>query len=289
MHRILLSLALVGALAAPAAAAPDPFETFVANLAKDPKAAAARYKDCDLLVLPSGEARTPCTLALADLGVPGATLKMKHVKITDVPQSMIEYLEADVDALVGGKKVASFHVVEIGSAFNEAGDFIPYAGQWARMISDADATKAAKAGKLPKPPAIQAHVVEPKDAHDEELNDFDEGAHEMQGWLSGGDLKEGLAGIAADEVVFGSAPGQRYSGKSAAKQIKGWKLGLLATGGAAIAGNSSALFGATQVVGTLPDKTTITYVALVAYSARIIQESGDHVWVPRVVSFGVPQ
>jgi hypothetical protein len=292
MHRIALALALVCALAAPAAAGADPFELYVAEVGKDPGLIAEHLKTCQLIVLPSGEARTPCSLAASDLGVPGATLTAKRVKHTPLPDNSMEYVEADVEARVAGKVVATFRVVELGSSINPDGtygDFAPVASQWARMMTDADATKLAKAGKLAGPAAIAARDATPRDANDVDRDQYGQGVHDLQQLLTGGDLKDGLAAAASGGVVFGSAPGQRYAGKAGAKQLKGWKLGLRATGGTFVTGDVLALYGATDVVGTLPDKTTITYAALVVYTSHIVDEAEDREWTPRIVSFAVPQ
>jgi hypothetical protein len=294
MNRLAAALVLVVIVAAarPAAAAPDPFKTFLSDLVSNPKGAAAYLKDCDLALLPDGEARTPCTIALADLvgAQAGVTFTAKNVKDSEIPQSTIEYLDADVDAKAGGKTIASFHVVEVGSSFNEAALFVPYDVHWARVMSDKDATAKAKAKQLAAPPAIKDVVVPmPKGTDEQEQQDRDEGVRELKQVLSQDDLKGVLAGITDGGAVFGSARGQRYAGKRAGKQIASWKLGLAQKGGITATGNSLVVAATTDVVGTLPDKTTITYAALVVASMHMIPESGDHVWDVKVVSFAVPQ
>lgn len=292
MNRLAAALVLVAALAVPAAAAPDPFKTFLSDLATNPKGAAAYLAHCDLALLPNGEARTPCTIALADLvgAQTGVTFTAKNVKDSDIAMSTIEYLDADVDAKAGGKTIASFHVVEVGSSFNEAATFVPYDVHWARMMSDKDATAKAKAKQLAAPPAIKDVVVPmPKGTEEQDQQDRDEGVSELKQWLGADDLKSGLAGVTDGGAVFGSAAGQRYVGKRAGKQIAGWKLGLVQKGGVMATGNSLVVAAATDVVGTLPDKTTITYAALVVASMHMIPESGDHVWEIKIVSFAVPQ
>ncbi len=293
MTRLAAALVLVLALARTTEAkpAPDPFEQYLTDLVSDPKAAAAYLANCDLALLPSGEARTPCSVSLADLvgAQTGVTLTAKNVKESEIPLSTIETLDADVDAKAGGKTLASFHVVAVGSSFNEAGAFTPYGVHWARMMSDKDAIAKAKAKQLRAPEIKDIVVPMPKGSADQDVQDRDEGVRELKQFLAQDDLKGGLAGVTDGGAVFGSAPGQRYVGKRAGKQIAGWKLGLVQKGGVTATGGAMVVFAATDVVGTLPDKTTITYAAMVVASMHMIPESGDHVWEVKVVSFAVPQ
>jgi hypothetical protein len=49
------------------------------------------------------------------------------------------------------------------------------------------------------------------------------------------------------------------------------------------------VFGATDVVATLPDKTSLTYAAFVVGVVRFDPNSGDHLWSTKLISFAVPQ
>src|SRR5262249_16699234 len=95
--------------------------------------------------------------------------------------------------------------------------------------------------------------------------------------------------LADGGVAFGSAPGQKYAGKAGGKQVKAWKLGLAQQGGVVSDGDDMIVVAATDVVGTLPDKTSITYAALVVGVMHMEPESGDHLWETKLVSFAVPQ
>jgi hypothetical protein len=297
MNRLIaapFALAAVAALAAPAAAKPDPFETYVANLAANPKAAAPHLTACQLVLLPSGETRTPCSLTLADLvgAQTGVTLKATRFKYGDIKESTVQYVEADVEARAGGKVIATFHVLEVGGMGNPDADWAPQAVHWARMISDKDAVAKAKAKQLPAAPAIKDAVPAPsKNPDDQDAQDRDEGISEIKSPLTGDALKDLVADTAGVGVVFGSAPGQRMSGKGGAKSIKGWKLDLAQKGGITAAGDSLVVFAATDIVGTTKDKspTSITYAALVVGAMHMIPDSGDHVWETKMISFAVPQ
>lgn len=291
MKRLAAAALVICALAAPAAAATDPFETFMSNVATNPKAAAASLQACELLLAPNGEARTPCTLALADFG--GAqSLKVSRLKYGDVEQSVLAYIDADVQAIAGGKTIATYHVVAITSAMgNPDAGFQPQAMHVAKLISDKDAAAKAKAKQLPSPPAIKEKIAAaPKDMGDEDQNDRTSGIEEIENWAKGGLTKEALGELATDGgVIFGSAANQKYTGKSAGKSIVKWKLALQQKDGMTCDGDAMIVVGATDVVATLPDKTSLTYAALVVGVVRYDGMSGDHLWQTKLISFGVPQ
>lgn len=292
MKRSAAALLVLAALAAPAAAAPEPIAVFFANLASNPKAAAASLADCKLLLAPNGEARTPCTLALADLAgaQAGAKLAVKNIKYGDVKQSVLSYVEADVQVTAGGKAVATYHVIALDGGNPDAG-FAPPAMHVAKMVSDKDAAAKAKAKQLAAAPAIgERWDRAPKGLGDDDTSDRNNGFDSLENWLKGGFSRDELAELADDDgVIYGSAPGQKYTGKAAAKQIKKWKLDLAQAGGVAGDGGAMIVFGATKITGTLPDKTVVPYVALVVEVVRFEQGSGDHLWSPKLISFAVPQ
>jgi hypothetical protein len=288
--RLAIAFTVVALATRTAAAAPDPLAAYLGDLAKDPKAAAAHLKHCDLLVTPGGEARTPCALTLKDLvgDATGVTLVATRTKSDQIDKSSIEYVEADVEARAAGKVVATFHVLEVGTMGGDDA-FSPSAVHWARTISDKDAVAHAKAGQLTAAPALADKVVPPPP---DTTSDHDEAVSMIRDLFKGtDDLKSELSYVAGVGVVFGSAPGQRYTGKSGGKQIKGWKLGLVPRPGATIAGGDLVIYGVGHVVATTKDKpaATITYVAFVVGSMHMIAESGDHVWEPKIISFAVPQ
>jgi hypothetical protein len=290
MTRLAAALVTLAALAAPAAAAPDPFETFIANVATNPKAAAASLSKCKLVLAPSGEARTPCALSLADFGGAGTTLKVARLKYGDVPQSMVEYVDADVEARAGGKLVATYHVIAVAGGTPDDG-FAPAAIHVARLISDKDATAKAKAKQLPAAPAIKdATAPAPKGMEEQEQSDRANGLESLTNWLQGQLDRGRIADLASSGgVVFGSAPGQKYTGKAAGKGIEKWKLDLAQKGGITADGTGTVVFAATDIVGTLPDKTTITYAVLAVGAVHMIPGSGDMVWDTKLASFAVPQ
>ena len=281
----------VTAAARPAAAGSDPFKTYLSDLVSNPKGAAAYLAHCDLALLPSGEVRTPCSVTLADLvgTQTGVTLTAKRVKDDALSKSTVEYLDADVEAKAGGKVIATFHVLEV-AGFGPDG-FTPVAVHWTRTLPDKDATAKAKAKQLRDPAIKSVTVPMPKGTDEQAVSDYEEGATEGKQWLSGDDVTGALPDVAADGLVFGSAAGQRYAGKSAAKSIKGWKLTLAQHGEYAITGNDLYVVVATELVGTSKDKDKVAtpYAAMLVMSMQMIPGSGDHVWYPRMISFAVPQ
>jgi hypothetical protein len=294
MPRLAAAAIVFAALAAPAApaaaAAADPFVDFVANLATNPKAAAASLQSCQLLLAPSGEARTPCALALADFA--GAqTLKVSRLQYAEVKQSVLEYLDVDVQALAGGKVIATYRVIAITGMANPDAGFQPLAMHVVRLISDKDAAARGKAKQLGPARAVQDKVAAaPTGTSDDEQSDRTSGIEEIQRFAKGGLTKDALAEVAIDGgVVYGSAPGQKYTGKSAGASIKKWKLQLQQKDGVTCDGGSMIVYGATNVVATMPDRTSITYDALVVGVVRYDGMSGDHLWSTKLVSFGVPQ
>src|SRR4051794_38926385 len=64
-----------------------------------------RLASCDVLLAPNGQVRRPCALTAAELtgGDSGVTLKVIKKPRTSFPKSMLEYVEADVEARKGGK------------------------------------------------------------------------------------------------------------------------------------------------------------------------------------------
>lgn len=289
MSRIASALLIIAALAAPAAAKPaDPFETFVSSIASDPKALATHYKGCQLLLAPNGEARTPCTLSAADLigTQAGVTFKVTRLAYKDLSRSTVEYIDADVEARAGGKLVGQWHVVEIGGGVPDAG-FMPRAAHWARMISDKDATARAKAHTLPAAPAIAKRTVElPKGTDEQVVSDRDQAIDQLEQSLHADDLKSEIAGIADDGVVWGSAPGQRWAGRSGSRAIAKWKMSLAHDGEVTAAGDDMVVCGVADITDT---KSQITYAALIVMSMQMDPGSGDHLWNARLASFAIPQ
>ncbi|HVV86873.1 MAG TPA: hypothetical protein VHE35_27735 [Kofleriaceae bacterium] len=288
MKRLLLAASLCALTASPAAAAPDPFAAFIANVVANPKAAAASLADCKLLLAPTGAARTPCLLTLDDFA--GADrLEVSRLAYGAVKRSVLAYLDADVRAFAGGKVIGTYHVVAISSVM-APDSFAPAAMQVAKLVSDKDAAAKAKAKTLPPAPSIADWTAPPpKEMDDSDQDDRSMGLDELGRWAQGG-AKAALADVAADDgIVFGSGPKQRYTGKAAGKAIKKWKLGLAASDDMTRDGDEMIVYGATDVVATMPDRTSLTYAALVVGVVRYDDMSGDHLWAARLVSFGVPQ
>lgn len=289
-------LVVIATSTAAHAANTNGFEKYISDLASSPAAAAKRLADCQMLVTPGGAVREPCKLELADLvgTTPGATLVAKNVKRVQFPKSMLEWIEADVEARANKKLIATFHVIEIGGQGNpdlpNDGWFVA-AQAWSRQISDKDATARATLGSI-KPPAIADSITPlPKDTGSQDVSDREELVRTMKQVLTQGRLKDALEGFAeSDAIIIGSAPGQRYTGKSGAKTIHDWKLALTQNGGVAIGGHSFVGFAATDVVGKLKDKagTEIPYVAFVVYIQRLTG-GGSPAPFPALVMFAVPQ
>src|SRR5262249_4558940 len=160
-------------------------------------------QSCQLLLAPSGEARTPCALALTDFA--GAqTLKVSRLKYLDVKQSVLEYVDADVQALAGGKVIATYHVIAItGMGSPEAG-FQPPRMHVVKLISDKDAAAKAKAKQLSAAPVIKEKIAAaPAGAGDDDQNDRTSGVEEIERWAKAGLTKDALADLATDGgVVF---------------------------------------------------------------------------------------
>jgi hypothetical protein len=282
---------VIAALAGPARA--QGFEKFVADLASAPAAATKRLASCEVLVAPSGDVRRPCALALGDLVSSGGKLVAKNVKQQTFPNSLVEWVEADVDARDGAKVVATYHVVEVGGRGNPDGPdggWIVRAQHWSRTIRDTDALALAKAGKLPSAPAIADAKVIAKGASEQERADLDSSLDSIK--RAFGDLKHALANLAEDGgVVIGSAPGEHFTGKAGGKSLRGWKLELAQQGGIAAGGGGNVVWAVTHVIGTTKDKPpiAITYVAFAVWLQALTPEGGSFYTKPVLVQFAIPQ
>lgn len=299
MGTVLRALAIVLA-ATTAASARDTngFEKYVADLAAAPAEAVKRLAGCDLLVTPGGAVRQPCKLELADLV--GATtgkvvLAAKNVKRQSFPRSMLEWIEADVEARAAGKLVATFHVIEVGGQGNpdapNDGWFVA-AQAWSRPIADKDVLALAAAGSLHAPAISDAVSPLPKGTAEQDVNDREIVVSTMKQVLSQSGLGAALEAFAeGGAIVIGSAPHQRYTGKSGAKAVHAWKLALAQKGGIAVGGGSMVAFAATTVIGTTHDKgkaIDVPYVAFAVYIQRMTG-GGSLAPFPALVQFAVPQ
>lgn len=301
--RTFLLATLFVAVSATSAAAKDELDQFVADLAARPDAAKAYLKDCKTLVTPAGQVRTPCALTLADLvgAQPGVTLVVKANKVASFPKSQLVYRDAIVEARAGKKTVASFRVLEIGWAGGNPDLPLVLAAHWARTITDKDAAAAAKAGKLPAPPAIKHGVVPsgkpPAKDYDQDENDRGQATETVLQQLTGGepgsDLKDVIAGWVADSgvIVFGSGPKQRYAGKRGAATIKAWKLALVPSNQVSVDGDGWVLWGTTTMTAkpTKAGAPPVTYVVFAAFASGLTEGGGSFITFPAVVSFAVAQ
>lgn len=297
MGKLLLAVCLV-AVSATSAAAKDSFDQFVADLAAKPDAAKAYLDGCKTLVSPSGQVRSPCALALADLvgSQTGVTLVVKQNKVASFQKSQLIYRDAVVEVRAGTKVVGRFRVLEVGWTGANPDQPLALAAHWARLVSDKDAAAAAKAGKLPAPPAITHQIVpsgNPKsDDYDQDERDRKEATETVQSQLSReGDLKDVIASWAEDgAIIYGSAPKQRYAGKSGRATIGKWKLALESSKKVYVDGDGWVLWGVTTMTARPKSGgTPITYVVFAAFVSRLTSGGGSFVTDPAIVSFAVAQ
>lgn len=252
--------------------------------------ASNKYLDvCAAVVLPNGELRkAPRTLSVKDLGLPdGTTLAVTKLQTGTFGKTELEWIDADVDAKLGGKVVAKLRLVAIASTMADspmlgvhpaAGDTYPImVAQWAKPISDKDAKKLTinaptfKDEKVPAP----AGLSELEKADYEVL---------LEGDLEGGDDIGPMLADAANDgaVVIGSGPGELWKGKAGGKAIKGWKTKINHTGGTFRVGAGRAHVMIARYDGVVP------YVGMIAYSDFM---SGGGSMMPQLslASFAVPQ
>ena len=270
-------------------AAADPFAGYVAALGADLTGpVTARHAGCDVLVTPRGEVRRPCALTRQDLvgDVAGVTLVVTRNQVAHLFKSQYEWRDATVEARAGGKRLATFRVVEI----------LPYGGgpvrasHWIAVMPDKDASARAKAGTLPAPAAVTDKVTPSTASSEQERSDAENLADDLQQALRGTtDLRDRIADWAdGGTIVVGSAPGQTLTGKKGARTLRGWKLDLVQQGGLDVSGTGMVGFAVTQVVGTPTGGkgAPITYTALVVYTQGIL-ESGSLISGPRLVTFAI--
>jgi hypothetical protein len=297
MRTTLLVFVLVAATTG-SAAAKDDFDQFVADLAAKPDAASARLKDCQTLVSPAGQVRTPCSLALADLAgtQTGVTLVVKQNKHTHFPKSQMEYRDALVEVHAGKKTVATYRVLEVLGMGGPSGDSGVLAAHWVRLIADKDAAAAAKAGTLVAPPAIKNTVLaEPKDGapYDQDDNDKRQAFDTLQSQLvPDNEFKGQMASwVEYGAIAWGSGPKQRYAGKAGGKAIAKWKLTLTPSGSVAVEGNGWVLWGTTTVVAqpTAAGAKPITYVLFAVFTSGLTPGGGSFYTSPALLSFAVAQ
>jgi len=281
-----ISIALFVAVSAATAHAGG-FEKYVSDLGTAPAQAAKRLESCQLLVTPNGSVRQPCKLEVGDLtdAAGAVTLAARNVKKQSFPKSMLEWTEADVDVRAGGKLAATYHVIEITTAMDAQH---PQAQVWTRPIADKDAAAKAARGAIAEPHISEATAPGPKDSPEQEQDDREELLRSLRQAVTGDKLGDVFSSFAEQgAIVIGSAPGQRYTGKTGAKTIKAWKLDLAQKGGVALGGNSMVAFAATTIVGKTKD-ATIPYVAFVVYIQRMTG-GGSLASFPALVQFAVPQ
>ena len=89
-------------------------------------------------------------------------LKVTSAKDHAFPRNAHSWREADVEARDGGKLVATFHLVEVGTTDNADASFQMYAAHWIKLMSDNDAIAAANAGKLASPKPLKDYVAPDK-------------------------------------------------------------------------------------------------------------------------------
>ena len=287
-----LAIAVIVAWSSLAHAAPDPFKKFVASL-ESGTPDATWLGSCQVLVTPSGQLRRPCTLALTDLvgSQAGIKLVVTRNRRQDFPQSTMGYREALVEARAGSKLVATFHVLEIEHCCGnpdapDAGH--PRAVHWSQLAADKDVTAAARAGTLVTPPAVKDAIA--RSTQTGQSKSDDEALFEDLARLKGSaKYQQDLAAVTSDgAVVFGSGPGQRYTGKPGQRTISRWKLDLEQQGGVDVTGGNMIGVAVTKFVATTREKApvSIPYVAFVVYT-QFLTGGGSMGSRPALVKFAV--
>jgi len=291
----ILACALVGLSATTSlAAAEDDFDEFVADLNAGSAAAATYLRDCEALVTPGGEVRQPCSLTMADLVGARTGVRLVVTRNTSqfFPRSQLEWREADVEARVGKKLIATFHVVEVGSSGGNP-DALPgwlTASHWSRVIPDKDAQALARPGKLRPPPAVPARFPPDLRGSDQAAQDRAAAVDTVRTSLGGtADLKDDVADwVGRGALVFGSGAKQRYAGAKGAAAIRRWKLTLVPEGGVAVAGGAAVLWSVSHMVATPATKAAapLTYVVFSVFVSRMT-DGGSFVTEPALVTFSI--
>ncbi|MBL0217080.1 MAG: hypothetical protein IPQ07_24795 [Myxococcales bacterium] len=297
MIRTLIAAAIV--LTSSTAFAKDEFDAFVATLAAG-KDTTSYFSGCELLVTPAGTVRQPCSLSLADItgGDAAVKLTVKNNKKRMYPMSQMEWREAEVEARKGKQLVATFRVIEIGGlGGNPDGstDGWVVATHWSKLISDKEVKARALAKTLPAVPAINDKIFtlpHPQESEQAKI-DREQAIGSLRSTLGRGDgtdFTPWLAELVSGPfVVFGSAPGQRYTGRAGKKSISGWKLALAPSGTSAAGGSGWVLAAATTMVATPADKSPpITYVVFAAAISGLTPGGGSFHTEPALIQFAVP-
>lgn len=291
--RILLALVVV--LSASPAFAKDSFDSLVTSLNAGTDTA-PYFSTCELLVTPAGTVRQPCTLSLADLtgGGAGVKLAVKKNKKQWYPKSQLQWREAEVEARKGKQVVATFRVIEVGTVGGPDQGWV-VATHWSKLITDKDVKARAIAKTLPAVPAIADKIFTLPHGDESEQAQMDrtQAIETLRSNLRAGDddnFTPALADLVSGPfVVFGSAPGQRYSGAAGKKAIAGWKLALVPTNTSAAGGSGWVLAAATTMVGTPADKSPpITYVVFAVAYSGLTQGGGSFYTEPALIQFAVP-
>ena len=292
----LLLLVLVAVRPSPVAAGKDGFDDFVAVVGGRAAAGTRWLAGCNLLITPAGEVRRPCNLALVDLVTDptGVTLEVTRNEVADLHHSQYQARDATVEARAGGKVVATFRVVEIsglGNPDSPTGGWDPIAVHWMQLVTDKQARARAKAGTLRTPPALADAVVVPT-GDDQNASDSERLVDDLERALrTEPALRDRLAEWLADGViVFGSAPGQKLTGKKGARTVRGWKLDLVQRGGTVRWADDMLGVAITDIVGATRGKvrTTFTYRSMVVFTQGLT-DAGSLISGPRLVTFALPR
>jgi hypothetical protein len=159
---------------------------------------------------------------------------------------------------------------------------------WSQLASDKDVTAAARAGKLVTPPAVKDGIATSTQTGQGKSDD--EALFEDLARLKGSaKYQQDLAAVTSDgAVVFGSGPGQRYTGKAGQLTIGRWKLDLEQQGGVDVSGGNMIGVAVTQFVATTREKApvSIPYVAFVVYT-QFLTGGGSMGTRPALVKFAV--
>lgn len=266
-------------------ASTDAFASYVASVERGAPDAAS-LAGCHVLVTPSGVVRHPCMLLLPDLvgARTGVTLRVTRNERHPFPQSTMAYRDAIVEARADSGVIATFHVLEISEATAEH----PIAVHWSELRADKEVTALARLHALLPPPMIRDAVEASKQSG--QGKEDDEALFADVGRVKGSaKYQQDLAAVTSDGVVvFGSGPGERYTGKPGQKTISRWKIDLDQEGGVDVTGGNMIGVAVTHFIATSHDKVPVTvpYVGFVVYT-QYMTGGGSVASRPAIVKLAV--
>ncbi len=252
----LVAVAVTAHVASTSEARAETFDQYISQFGGAKVANSTWLDGCDVLITPSGEVRTPCTLSRADLvgGVTNASLNAVKVKVSNIPTTSLAWREATVQVTADHKVVGEFSLVEVlelaGTASKPKGHGTVKVQIWRRLQSDVTVAARVKSGKITTPivpeyTAPTAAIVPAPEWGDDTS-------------MLSGDVRKKVSveidhalrkGLEAGAVLFGSA-GERLNGKAGAKTLRKWAINFVQEGNIASGGDDVMQWAVTRVNGT---------------------------------------